>query len=386
MNPLQSFRNENSEFFLRKKAKLIREVKFLFSVLFILLFIPNKAQGQIQAYKAMGTLLENPPRQSLFASHEDFQRILEQHNIKNLSEKEMEAIAYANSINNPIYLIHSLKSFFNSNAYKTFFFLHFDLHKHGDGLFTQLFTKRVDKNTRRELDLPAAQKNWENFTRSLEEAVMDGYTQIEQTDLEAAALTFIHTKLSPFRKFENYSGIARHGYTNTTWFTISIASFFHEIILDLGRYLEYYMSPHFKLDIMDPYFKVILYGVMGDESTFRSKDAIIRIWNDIKAYKIEAERQSEDQSLKFIFWSEEISLTSRLEEHIQRSLKNTDISLDSNGRVHVSLRNDPLFRTLDEIRLEDVTMERFLNNIIFGYIRNSRWNIHSYSNGRPYTF
>ena len=386
MNPLQS-KNKNSGLFVAKKENLIRQLKFCFFASLILILISNKVQAQA-VHKTIKRLSKNPPMQSLFSSHEDFKQILEEQNIKNLSQKEIEALAYASAVNNPIYLMRSLKSFFNSDAYKAFFFLHFDLNKHGDGLFAHLFTKKVDKNPRVELGFFAAKKNWRNFIRALQDAIRSGQTQINQTDLEAAALTFIHTKLSPFKKFENYSAIndSDFPYTSTRWFTISIASFFHEIILDSRRHLEYYMNPYFKLGIMDPYFKVISRGVISDEAIFQNKDAIVKIWNHIKAYGIQAERQSDDSFLKPIFWSEEISLISRFKEHIEGSLKNTDISLDPNGRVHVTLKNEPLFRNLDEIRLEDESMQHFLNEIISKYIRNSQWNINYHFNERPYTF
>ena len=370
MNPLQSFRNENSGLFLRKKAKLIRKVKFLFSVLLILLFMPNKAQ----AHKAMGTLLENSPRQSLFASHEDFQRILEQQNIKNISEKEMEALAYVSSVNDPIYLMRSLKSFFNSDVYKTFFFLHFDLDEHGDELFTQLFTKRVDKNTRRELDLPAAQKNWENFIRSLEEALREGHTQIKQIDLEAAALTFIHTKLSPHRNF-NRLFLQNIEYTHTEWFDNSIAVFFHREIIP-HRYTDLYMSPHFKLTVMDPYLYTILGRIVSVyNNSLNSKEIALKVWNDIKAYG----RKVEDTpGSNAIYRNYRSSLIQSLEKEVKRSLRTASFHFHSNN-IQVYFEEDPLLNALAEAAYEDNSLLLFLNDVTRFHVNNSNLSHFSYS-------
>ena len=378
MNSLQS-KNKNIKLFLTTKEKLIRKVKFLFFVLLILIFTPNKVQAQAQVGKAIGELLENPPSQSLFSSHGDFQNILEEQNIKNLSQKQTEALAYASSVNDPIYLMRSLKSFFNSDAYKAFFFLHFDLDKHGDELFTHLFTKKVDKNTRIELDLPASQKNWEDFIRSLEEAIRNGQTQINQTDLEAAALTFIHTKLSPHINFNR--PLSRHNtfpfeYTDTQWFGNSIAVFFHLEIIQY-RYADLYMNPYFRLTTMDPYLYTVLKTIVSDSNSLDSKEIILKLWSDIKAYATKVE-QSSAIGINAIHTRYKRSLIQNLEKEIKKSLQRASFHFRSNN-VQVSFEEDPLLKALVEARYEDSSLLSFLKELTHTHVRNPNLSEFSYS-------
>ena len=115
---------------------------------------------------------------------------------ENLSENGIRALAYA--LDEPTSLIKpSSDGLFRSDLSRAFFFSRFDLYRDGEALFTKLFSK---PGRNRELPFKKTKRNWENFLDALKSAKRANVViQIEKTDLEAAAISFIH------QKFDRYS-------------------------------------------------------------------------------------------------------------------------------------------------------------------------------------
>ena len=191
-----------------------------------------------------------------------------------------------------------------------FFFARFDFYKDSDTLFTKLF---ATKSGSKLLELPfeEAKRNWENFLGAVKNANDGGYAQITETDLEAAAMSFIHQRFSdtyfpwsdspsPSRS-SNVSALSRNwqpisplslrfGSTSSDagtiyWDEQSLGAFFHNQF-NIGHY----MSPHFTLTPEDFYHRLIMGITLSSlerralhsthMSIINSKNFVLRIWND----------------------------------------------------------------------------------------------------------
>ena len=205
--------------------------------------------------------------------------------IKNLPEEEARTLVLA--LDEPTSLIKpSPDGVFGSDLHRVFFFSLFDLQRDSDALFTKLFSKTGSRQEiiwLAELPFQEAERNWENFLGAVKEANQLGYIQIRETDLEAAAISFIHQRLT------NYFWLGPEdffeGLTNpNSWREQSLGTFFH------NRFsIDHYMSPHFILTPENYYFQYTM-AVMRDgfflfrgqdHPLINSKEFVLKIWNDI---------------------------------------------------------------------------------------------------------
>ena len=240
---------------------------------------------------------------------------------KNLSEDEIRVLAYA--LDDPTSLIKSSSDgLFESNLYRAFFFSRFDLYRDGDTLFTKLF---FEAGGNKELPFGKAKGNWENFIDATKGAKRTGVTQIEETDLEAAAINFIHKRFSNrySSNIDNSDPLFVFKYFNIL-IEQSMGMFFHRRFT-----IAHYISPHYTLNTEDFYNQFIMgvillhgslhsgtgplayrlaisrmgYGVLDRlfiNSEFKisinSKEFVLKTWNNI-IKETNPEIQSEMMSL-----------------------------------------------------------------------------------------
>ena len=165
---------------------------------------------------------------------------------------------------------------------KHFFFLRFDLHRDSDALFTKLFTKKSGRKWK-ELPFQEAKRNWENILNATNEANDLGHTTITETDLEAAAISFVHQKFSD-KYFSNVDVDFFYGLTHpSSWEEQSLGRFFHDRFS-----IDHYTNPHFTLTPEDSYHQFIMTMILDDFpltrenlSLMNSKEFVLRIWKDI---------------------------------------------------------------------------------------------------------
>ena len=172
----------------------------------------------------------------------------------------------------------AVSSFYHTK--RSFFFARFDLQKDSDGLFTKLFTKKSGEKLE-ELPLQEAERNWENFLDEVKKSNLLGYTQIEETDLEAAAMSFVHQRFSDkyFPSMDRF-GLTRMG---SRWPRESLGMFFHRKF-NIGHY----MSPNFTLTPEDFYYQLLMFRIQQSEffkleenfALLSSKEFVLKIWND----------------------------------------------------------------------------------------------------------
>ena len=187
-----------------------------------------------------------------------------------------------------------------------FFFSRFDLQKHGDALFTKLFTEQTS-GVWRELPFQEAKRNWDNFNHGRE-----NLSQIYGVDVQAAAISFIHRNFSD-RYFPNANLASEASastdytqayynallpYPNSSirlpitapseqirhWPPESLGAFFHDRFT-----IGHYMSPHFTLTPENPYYQFTIDMVsfflkqetLHSPSAINSKDFILKVWKDV---------------------------------------------------------------------------------------------------------
>ena len=225
---------------------------------------------------------------------------------KDLSENEMRTLARA--LDDPISLIeNSPDGPFGPEfpdrvfprrhlLHRGFFFALFDLHRDSDALFTKLFSRKKWSKWE-ELPFREAKRNWENFLGSVEQANRFGYTQIRETDLEAAAISFVHQKFSnkyllsdEYVPNDRYASplidLPRSFISTSPWEERSLGTFFHRRFT-----IDHYTNPHFTLTPENSYHYFIMKmisdfldrGVLSSASmsVIDSKEFILRIWKDI---------------------------------------------------------------------------------------------------------
>ena len=157
-----------------------------------------------------------------------------------LSRYEIRTMVAA--LDHPIHLIKlSSDGLFRSDLSRAFFFNQFHLYKHGDDLFNKLFFKR-NRGKWEELPFLEARENLENFLDIVRVADQEGYTRITETDLEAAAITFIFQRLSD-------SSVSVYSKPNS-WDEQSLSTFFRDKFT-----VNHYTNPYFELTLFqrDPY-------------------------------------------------------------------------------------------------------------------------------------
>ena len=252
----------------KRFSQYLRAASELFFV-FILLF---SGMAQASVLQKMVWSLPDIPQSQI----EEVFDILEDLNIRSWdlpeSEEEVRVLVYA--LDDPTHLIkHSWGFPFNSVIrynYGAFFFSRFDLHKDSDALFTKLFTREIGEE---KLKLPFrdAQRNWENFIDALKKAEISYNFRFTKTDLEAAAISFIHQRLSD-KSFSN----PRTGRS-------SLNAFFNRKFT-----IAHYINPHFKLTWEDPRHQSIMMMISNglflsgeNLSLINSKEFVLKIWSAV---------------------------------------------------------------------------------------------------------
>ena len=187
------------------------------------------------------------------------------------------------ALDDPIRLIKpSSDGLFSSLIHTGFFFSRFDLYKDSNTLFTKLFTKKNGSELE-ELPFEEAKRNWENFLEALRVADKSGYAQFTETDLEAAAMSFIHQKFSD-KYFPNetafYYELLRYARYEEE---ASLGILFHNNFDP-----SHYVNPHFTLTPENPYHQFImgefLYSLERNQFhhvSLKSKEFVLKIWRDV---------------------------------------------------------------------------------------------------------
>ena len=202
--------------------------------------------------------------------------------LKNLSQKEVRKLVRA--LDNPTHLIENSPSSprtFGSGASlfshikSRFFFSFFDLHRDSDALFTKLFTSKSGEKLE-ELSFEQAKRNWDHFLDEVRNSNQFGYTRIKKTDLEAAAMSFVHQRFSDkyFPDMDLFPGL-NHSFT---WRRQSLGTLFHNQFN-----IDHYVSPHFTLTWENPYYEFIMMMIWKRRTNFaliNSKEFVLKIWND----------------------------------------------------------------------------------------------------------
>ena len=196
-----------------------------------------------------------------------------------LSKEELRELVRA--LDDPTRLIKSYRSrTFEDSLFENFFFSRFDLQKDSDALFTELFVTEIGEELK-ELPFEEAKNNWENFLNTLRDAKSSGRTQIEKTDLEAAAMSFVHQRYPSPYLLDDYLDYNRLDYFVDEY---SMAQSFHNQFS-----LNHYISPYFTLTSDHEYHHLIMNMIwepsflkQGDNlSLIESKEFALKIWNDV---------------------------------------------------------------------------------------------------------
>ena len=262
-------------------SQYLRAIIGLFFV--FILFFPGMAQASTfqKMTRSLTSDVSQSQKEKIFGFFED----LGIKKPKNLSENEVRELIRAwddpirlieNSPNGPFgtdFTGHASprKAYIN----RSFFFARFDFHKNSDALFIKLFSKG---NGNKELPFQEAKRNWENFLG----AVRLANTSFTETDLEAAAISFIHQKYFPNMD----SSFRPHSRRSWTRFLEeeSLGTFFHNQF-NIGHYI----NPHFTLTSENYYYGLIMKMTLdpsflkeGKNLSLRnSKEFVLRIWNDV---------------------------------------------------------------------------------------------------------
>ena len=137
------------------------------------------------------------------------------------------------------------------------------------------------------------------------------------------------------------------------------------------------MNPYFRLTTMDPYLYTVLKTIVSDSNSLDSKEIILKLWSDIKAYATKVE-QSSAIGINAIHTRYKRSLIQNLEKEIKKSLQRASFHFRSNN-VQVSFEEDPLLKALAEARYEDSSLLSFLKELTHTHVRNPNLSEFSYS-------
>ena len=272
-------------------------------------------------------------------------------------------------LDDPTHLIKpSSEGFFESDLYRVFFFSRFDLHRDSDALFTKLFAK---KSGNEELPFKEAKRNWEDFLDAIKSVKQAGGNQIEETDLEAAAISFIHKRFS-YKYSSNINDLDPFSTLTylSSWEEQSLGMFFHRRFT-----IGHYINPHYTLNMGDSYHQFIMKIIFLHYVDFRSawnsrrfafwehlavnpqftisinsKKFILKIWSDlIEEIKV-AQMISTPASFSFL-----TLITSSVFECRKLQWKpGVSIPIEShpflNAMVEASRENDGLAKVVDIIK------------------------------------
>ena len=301
--PEQYTKNSRSFLVNRNSSQYLRVI----SGLLFVLFFSDMAQAVF--FQRMIQKLPNVPQPKVVKIFS----VLDELNLKpeDLSAHEVRALVRA--LDDPTYLIkispdESVGSSLTGNLFpgrinaKLFFSL-FNLHQNSDALFAKLFSIK-NGNKYQELPFKEAKRNWEDFLDALRVANKSGNTQFTKTDLEAAAISFIHQRFPD--KYPPNTDLPLR--TNTirswtrSWEEESLGVFFHNQFN-----INHYISPYFTLISENHYYKLIM--KMTQNSSFLrqgknlslrdSKEFVLRIWNDV-AEEIRTGRINGESSSAFL--------------------------------------------------------------------------------------
>ena len=148
-------------------------------------------------------------------------------------------------------------------------------------LFTALFTTK-SAGELKELPFEQAKKNWEDLLDVVRETNDSGRTQIEETNLEAAAMSFVHQKFSG--EYFPYDEVLTNGIPPSEWREESLGMFFYRKFS-----IGHYMSPHFTLTPENPFHHLFMLKISQSEffkleenfALLDSKEFVLKILNDV---------------------------------------------------------------------------------------------------------
>ena len=260
---------------------------------FCFVFGPDTAQAMDTQkvwsfYASLSQEAQKAKNKEVFGILEDLPDIKTKIEPKNLSEEEMRTLVLA--LDEPTNLIqNSPDGVFGSDLHRVFFFSRFDLHRDSDALFTKLFSiedRGFDFEQillLDELPFEETRRNWENFLGAARIAEKSGYARFTETDLEAAAISFIHESLPRYYDWILEDDPIMLLNNPNAWIQQSLGTFFH------NRFsIDHYMSPHFTLTPENHYFQYIM-AMMGDgfflfrgqnHPLINSKEFVLKIWKD----------------------------------------------------------------------------------------------------------
>ena len=235
----------------------------------------------------------------------------------------------------------------NSDLYKlyeAFFFSRFDLKMHSDSFFKEFFPQESS-------DVDAFMGKLKNLFKGVEEAKQRGYTQIDPVDLAAATIIALC-------RHECGNGVMRN-------FTM-----LGQRVLDLEiigfienhfKHLEYYMSPYFTFSPRSRYHQEIVDKVLSDGSNLNTKEAILKIWGDIKRSKVV--ESDPDHSYTHKDYDERISI---LQEHVRNSIGEVvnGQTIRNVGEYTEHLENSSFLRMLMQARREDESLNEIVSDVI----------------------
>ena len=285
-------------------------------------------------------------------------------NVKNISKEEVEFLTKA--LNEPAILVDlSRGGLFKSESYRNLFFKYFYFPKDGDSLFAKLFYEDMGEGVLDELPFDEAKRNWESLINALEQTTLAGHTNIEETDMTAAAISFIRRnsyKLYLNRLDTIYvrritanswrEALAiRRDLNNMVRSTLenpapegSLFYIFEDLYpFNTSTYFKYYISPYFQLSGNDPYHFAIVREILKDPSILHTKKSILKIWTDINY------NYSED-----IIGINKTLFSKRIADSLA-----TNVYI--NGSVRISIEGDSFLMAISAAAREDYELSTLFN-------------------------
>ena len=256
------------------------------SSLFFCFYFVFSGVAQASVFQKMVRSLQDVPQSKI----EEVFGIVEGLRIdpKYLSKKEVRRLVRA--LDDPTHLVNpsidgvidvtTMVTFFRTSVDKVFFFSRFDLHKDSEALFSKLFFKKSG-NKWKELPFEESKANWEGFLYTMRVANRGGHTKITETDLKAAAMSFIH-QIPSDRYMPN-------PYVTISEVVDSGSVFLSSQFLSSHFSIAHYINPHFTLSPENPYHYFLMSLMkmtqnmrQGEElSLMNSKEFVLKIWSDI---------------------------------------------------------------------------------------------------------
>ena len=366
-------------------SKYLRAVSSLFFI-FTLLFSGMAQASVFQKIRTFKMMI-----QSLGIPQSQIDRvvsILKDLNIQpySLSRNEMRALVRA--LDEPTYLINLDGPFgsdftgrlFSKRINRKFFFHLFDLHRDSDTLFTKLFASKGGNELGElleELPFEEAKSNWEIFYDAVRKARKFDYNiQFTDTDLEAAAISFIHRRLDrySYKIRDSHLPYAEDYLKSWGGGDQSLGMFFQQEFT-----MAHYISPHFTLTQEDSYYRFIMSMIILSDSVDYSalgyhNGLIVRSTDLYGTHIILNRNFSESMNSKeFVLklWS---NITEEISRRGSSGIYGTAFSghiVRSISRVlksETSLESDPFLRVVMEVAREDDRLAKVLKNIVEDWI------------------